>query len=264
MTTSAEVLTLRLRTAGCVFAEDEARLLIGAAAGNHGRLEALVARRIAGEPLEHLLGWVAFCGHRFTVAPGVFVPRRRTEFLVERAAALTGPGDVLVDLCCGCGAVGAAVALMVGGLRLHAADIDPVAVACARQNLAPLGGAVHCGDLFGPLPAELAGHVNTIVVNAPYVPTAGLALMPAEARDHEPRAALDGGADGLDVHRRIAGRAGRWLAAGGHVVVETSAPQAPGTTAAFTRHGFTVRVDRDERREATAVTATIPRGRLPS
>src|SRR5919198_868550 len=99
----------RLRAAGCVFAEDEALLLISAA-GSPGELAAMVDRRIAGLPLEHVLGWAEFCGLRIAVDPEVFVPRRRTELLVRQAIALARPGAVVVDLCCGSGAVGAALA----------------------------------------------------------------------------------------------------------------------------------------------------------
>ena len=89
-----------LRAAGCVFAEDEARLLVDAAR-SPAELTALLERRVAGEPLEHLLGWAEFCGLRIAVAPGVFVPRRRTELLVRLAAPLLQRGDVVVELCCG-------------------------------------------------------------------------------------------------------------------------------------------------------------------
>src|SRR3954462_3557379 len=120
MTRSPEdVVVARLRAAGCVFAEDEARLLLAGAAPD--ALDALVARRVAGEPLEPLLGWAEFCGLRVAVAPGVFVPRRRTEALVEEAVALFRPGAVVVDLCCGSGALGLAVAASGGGGRRPAA-----------------------------------------------------------------------------------------------------------------------------------------------
>src|SRR5262249_19817993 len=99
----------RLRAAGCVFAEDEARLLL-ATARTPAELSAMVDRRTAGHPLEHVLGWADFCGLRVAVDPGVFVPRRRTEFLVRQAIAIAPPRPVVVDLCCGSGAVGAALA----------------------------------------------------------------------------------------------------------------------------------------------------------
>ena len=178
-----------------------------AASSSDADLDSLVARRAAGEPLEPLLGWVEFAGLRLEIDPGVFVPRRRSEALAAAAIARTGRGDVVVDLCCGCGALGAAIATAVPGIELHAADLDPVAVACARRNLEPRGGAVWQGDLFAALPDRLRGRVAVLVVNAPYVPTDAIALLPPEARDHEPLMTLDGGPDGLDVHRRIADRA---------------------------------------------------------
>src|SRR6201996_895575 len=124
----------RLRAAGCVFAEDEARLLI-AAARTPAELDVMVGQRVAGLPLEQVLGWAEFCGLRITVTPGVFVPRRRTEFLVRQAAALARPGAVIVDLCCGAGAIGAALAAAEEGAEVYAADIDAAAVRCARQNI---------------------------------------------------------------------------------------------------------------------------------
>ncbi|HEY0700830.1 MAG TPA: methyltransferase, partial [Micromonospora sp.] len=123
-----------LRTAGCVFAEDEARLLL-AAAGTPVELAALVARRVAGEPLEVVLGWAEFCGLRIAVDPGVFVPRQRSGFLVRQAVELGRPGAVVVDLCCGSGALGVAVATGLGRVELHAADVEPAAVRCARRNV---------------------------------------------------------------------------------------------------------------------------------
>ena len=190
----------RLRAAGCVFAEEEAALLTEAAPDAEA-LEALVRRREASEPLEPLVGWVDFCGLRLAVEPGVFVPRQRTALLVGEAAALLGPGDVVVDLGCGTGAVGAAVAAAVPGVEVYAVDVDPAAVACARRNLPP--DRVLEGDLYDPLPAALRGEVAVVVANAPYVPTEAIALMPREARDHEHRVALDGGPDGLAVQRRV-------------------------------------------------------------
>ncbi len=192
----------RLRAAGCVFAEDEARLLMSAARTS-AELDAMVGQRAAGLPLEQVLGWAEFCGLRISVAPGVFVPRRRTEFLVRQAVALARPGAVIVDLCCGAGAIGAALAAAVKEAEVHAADIDPAAVRCARQNLP--GGRVYQGDLYAPLPAGLRGRVAILAANVPYVPSEEIGFLPPEARAHETRAALDGGADGLDVLRRVAG-----------------------------------------------------------
>jgi release factor glutamine methyltransferase len=250
-------LIARLRAVGCVFAEEEAELLVqAAAAGTPGELDALIARRVAGEPLEQVLGWAEFCGLRFVVEPGVFVPRQRTRLLVREAVALASPGAVVLDLCCGTGAVGAAVAAATGDVELHAADVDPAAVRCARRNVA---GAVYEGDLFAALPDALRRRVDVLVANAPYVPTEAIALMPPEARDHEARAALDGGADGLDVQRRVAVGAPDWLAPGGALLIETSGRQAAETLAAVTRAGLTGRVVTDDELAGTVVVGVLAR-----
>jgi release factor glutamine methyltransferase len=197
------------------------------------------------------------------VDPGVFVPRRRSEFLVETAVSLAcQPAPVIVDLCCGTGALGLAVAAALRdatpGARpeLHAADIDPAAVACARRNIEP-AGRVYQGDLFGPLPAALRGRVGVVICNAPYVPSPEVAFLPPEARDYEPRIALDGGPDGLAVLGRVAAEAPRWLAPGGSLLVETSDRQAPDMTRAMTAAGLTTRVRAREEYGATVVTGCI-------
>ncbi len=220
-------LVARLRAAGCVYAEDEAALLLEAAADDPAALEPLVARRVAGEPLEHLLGWASFGGVRVRVGHGVFVPRPRSELLVEQALArLPARSPLVIDLCCGSGALGLAVATRRPDVELHAADVDPVAVGYARLNLRAVGGAAYVGDLWAALPTRLRGLVDVVVANVPYVPTDEVATMPAEAREHEPRAALDGGGDGLDVLRRLGLEAPAWLAPGGSLLVETSRAQA--------------------------------------
>ena len=252
---SRSVIVTRLRAAGCVFAEDEARLLISAAR-TQADLAAMVDRRAAGLPLEHVLGWAEFCGLRIAVDPGVFVPRRRTEFLVHQAAAR--PGTVVVDLCCGSGAVGAALVAALDRVELYAVDVDPAAVRCARRNVAAAGGQVYEGDLYEPLPATLRGRVDVLVANAPYVPTDAVGLLPPEARIHEPRVALDGGADGLDVLRRVTAAAPPWLAPGGHLLVETSERQAPQAVETVAHNGLIPRVARSDKLNATVVIGTRP------
>jgi release factor glutamine methyltransferase len=251
----------RLRAAGCVFAEDEARLLVAEAA-TPSELALMVDRRVTGVPLEHVLGWAEFAGLRISVDAGVFVPRRRTEFLLGQAVALARrslpPRPVVVDLCCGSGALGAALATALDPAELHAADVDPAAVRCARRNLAPLGGRVHEGDLFTPLPGALRGRVGVLAANVPYVPSGEIGLLPAEARAHEALVALDGGDDGLDVLRRVAGEAARWLAPGGHVLVETSERQAPRAEEAFVSGGLIPHVAVSEELSATVVAGTRP------
>jgi release factor glutamine methyltransferase len=252
----------RLRAAGCVFAEDEARLLVAAAA-TPAELDAMVERRASGLPLEQVVGWAEFCGSRVAVDPDVFVPRRRTEFLVRQALSLAGGVDraVVLDLCCGSGAVGLAVAagLRAAGaaeVELHAADIEPAAVACARRNIGAAGGQVYEGDLYEPLPDTLRGRVNVLTANVPYVPSMELALLPAEARDHEPRIALDGGADGLEVLRRVAAGAAHWLAPGGVLLTESSERQAEQAAAVLAASGLNPRVTYSDVWFATVVTGT--------
>jgi release factor glutamine methyltransferase len=278
----------RLRAAGCVFAEDEARMLISAA-GSGGELEAMVDRRVAGLPLEQVLGWAEFCGLRIAVAPGVFVPRRRTEFLVRQAlcylpgddppgtrkggtarppfhppgppvrgASQAGPCVIVVDLCCGAGAIGAALAAAVDRAEVHAVDIDPAAVHCARRNVP---GHVYQGDLYEPLPGRLRGRVAILAANVPYVPSGQVSLLPAEARAHEPLVALDGGADGLDVLRRVAAGAPAWLAPGGHLLIETSERQAAQAAAAFAGSGLNPRVASSAELGTTVIIGRLPAAR---
>ncbi|MGI5158063.1 putative protein N(5)-glutamine methyltransferase [Microbispora sp. CA-102843] len=248
----------RLRAAGCVFAEDEARLLVSAAR-TPAELDDMVDRRACGLPLEHVLGWAEFCGLRLVVDPGVFVPRPRSEFLVRQAAALARPGAVVVDLCCGSGALGAALAAAVGPIELHSVDVDPAAVRCARRNLATAGGRVYEGDLYAALPTALRGRVDVLVASPPYVPTGAIGLLPPEARVHEPQVALDGGADGLDLVRRVVAGADDWLTPDGHLLVETSESQARETADAVARAGLAARLTHDEELDATTVIGTRPR-----
>ena len=223
------VIVTRLRAAGCVYAEDEARLLISAAR-TAADLSDMVARRAAGQPIEHVIGWAEFCGLRIAVDRGVFVPRRRTEFLVRQAAALARRADarrpaVVVDLCCGSGALGAALVAALGQVELHAADIDPAAVRCARRNIAA-AGQVYEGDLYDPLPATLRARVDILVANVPYVPAEEIGLLPAEARVHEARVALDGGA-GRPRRAAAGDRRGATLAGTGRAPADRD-QRAPG------------------------------------
>jgi release factor glutamine methyltransferase len=245
----------RLRAAGCVFAEDEAVLLREASGGDPMLLESMVARREGGEPLEVLVGWAEFRGMRIAVASGVFVPRRRTGVLVTQALPFAKPGTIAVELCAGVAAVAAALIAEAPGVEVWAAEIDPVAVEVARRNVDPF--RVVEGDLYAPLPAGLRGRVGILIANAPYVPTDEIALMPAEARDHEPLVALDGGADGLDIQRRVIAGAAEWLAPGGVLLIETSERQAPATVALMRRAGLTARAVHDDEVDGTAAVGVV-------
>ncbi len=259
MTPGEPDLVAELRSAGCVFAEDEAAVLI-ASAGSPGELRDLVAARVAGQPLEHVVGWVEFDGLRLAVRPGVFVPRQRTILLARQAVALAAelPGSPLVvELCCGAGAVGALVHQRVPRARLLAGDIDPAAAACARLNLP--GIDVVGGDLFELLPATLAGRIDVLAANAPYVPTQEIAFMPPEARDHEPLVALDGGEDGTSLHARLASGARRWLAPGGWLLIEAGRRQAARTVRLLDEAGLETDIVTDDDLDATIVRGRSPR-----
>jgi len=245
----------RLAAAGCVSAEAEARWLLeealgsgsGALAARRGEqlpppaaeeLEQLVARRVAGEPLQYVIGWAPFGPLRLEVGPGVFVPRPETELVAERAARRLAeraggrPAPVAVDLCTGSGAIACFLAAEVPGARVLATEVDPGALAWARRNVRGTAGVELLeGDLDGPLPADLEGGVDVLVANVPYVPVGAIPLLPHDVREHEPRLALDGGRDGLDVLRRVVARAPHWLAPGGWLVCEIGADQGAAATA---------------------------------
>lgn len=246
----ADAVAELLRAAGCVFAEQEAQLLVESAA-SPAALRAMVAERTRGVPLEQVIGWAEFCGLRILLQPGVFVPRRRSEFLARSAATLCSPGATVVDLGCGSGAVGAAIAALAVTVELHAVDIDQAAVTCAQRNLEPFGGRAYAGDLYHPLPSQLRGQVGLIAANLPYVPTEAVATMPAEARAYEPLVALDGGADGLDLVRRAAAEAPGWLTPGGHLLVEIASGQAEAAAAALSVAGLSPAVATDDELSAT-------------
>ncbi|NNC12487.1 putative protein N(5)-glutamine methyltransferase [Planctomonas sp. JC2975] len=264
-----DAIVARLRAAGCVFAEDEARLLIDESA-DAAQLERDVSRRVAGEPLEYILGWAEFRGLRVAVTPGVFVPRQRTSVLVHEALRLAPRNPVVLDLCCGAGAIGAAILDARPDAAVHAVDIDPAAADCARRTLASVSAAhhsgatadadpqVYVGDLYAPLPASLRGSVDLIVANAPYVPTDEIRLMPPEAREHEALAALDGGDDGLVLHRRVAHGAREWLRPGGNLIIETSRRQASATAGILESAGFAASIVHDDEVDGTVAIGTAP------
>ena len=197
----------RLRAAGSVFAEEEARLLDGN--------EELIARRIAGERLEHVLGWTEFAGLRIEVDPGVFIPRPQTEALAEVAAQLEP--RIAVDLFAGSAAIACVIKARNPQARVIAGELDPVALACARRNGLRYGVEVVSADVDAGLPPELAGQVDVITANVPYVPSGELEFVP---HDGEPESTLDGGADGYAWLRRAAKAAPRWLRPGGVLLSE--------------------------------------------
>jgi release factor glutamine methyltransferase len=197
-------------------------------------LEDLVARRVEGEPLAWLTGSITFCGLTVRVARGVYVPRPQTEALARRAASLLPQDGVAVDLCTGSGAIAVVLADAERTARVVATELDPVAAACARRN----GVEVVEGSLDEPLPAELRGAVDVLTSVVPYVPTDAIRLLPHDVRAFEPRLALDGGADGMEVLREVARRSVAWLRPGGWVVLELGGDQAAALEPLLSDLGF--------------------------
>lgn len=263
-------LVSRLRAAGCVFARDEARLLVSGAA-TAADLEEMVGRRVAGEPLEQILGWVSFGGLCVALRPGVFVPRLRTEFLAGCGVSFLAHRSpahrslpVVVELCCGSGAVAMVLMARAQVGAVYAVDLQSEAVECARCNLPE--ATVLQGDLFSALPRKLRGRVDVVIANAPYVPTGALAMLPREARDYEPAATLDGGGDGLELVRRIISEAPQWLAAGGQLLLECSEEQAEAVGQLLAAAGLVPRILRSAETDATVAVgsgADAPQGHRP-
>lgn len=247
--TIAEV-AQRLAAAGIAPARTEARWLVEHAeavadGGCEDRLEALVRRREAGEPLQLLLGRWPFRTVELELAPGVFLPRPETEVVAGvavRTAAAAGPHPVVAEPCTGTGAIAASLLAEVPGVQVHASDIDPGAVALARRNLAAVAGAerfsVHEGDLLTPLPAELRGQLDLLVANPPYLPSSDVDHLDVEVAGHDPAAALFGGPDGHEVVDRLLELARSWLRPAGTVVLEIDARRGPAALIAAARAGF--------------------------
>lgn len=232
----------RLAAAGCVAAEAEATELL-AVADDPEQLEVLVTRRTSGEPLAWVVGAVSFCGIRLDVHRGVYVPRRHTEPLARRAVALLPQGGIAVDLCTGSGAIACALQAAAPHATVVATDVDPAAVACARQN----GVDALLGDLDGPLPAGLLGAVDIMTAAVPYVPTGELHFLPHDVLAFEPRRALDGGELGLQVLSTVVARSTRWVRPGGWLLLELGGDQAAAVAGEMEAAGFgEIRVLSDE------------------
>jgi release factor glutamine methyltransferase len=208
----------RLAAAGCIAADREADELFGAAPDVR-TLEVWIGRREDGEPLAWIVGRATFCGRTIRIDPGVYVPRPQTEDLARKAARLLPAAGRAIDLCCGSGAVAAHLRAARPDATVIGVDLDPLAAACALGNRVP---AV-VGDVDAPLRAERTIDVVTAV--PPYVPEPELAFLPSDVRRHEPRRALDGGADGVDVVRRVIAGAGRLLRPGGWLLIELGGRQ---------------------------------------
>jgi release factor glutamine methyltransferase len=195
--------------------------------------DALVDRRVAREPLQHLTSKAAFRHIELTVGPGVFVPRPETEITagaaIDHARRLGHP--VVVDLYAGSGAIALAVADEVPGADIHAVESDDAAIAWLRRNAADSAVTVHHADVDGCLP-ELSGMVDIVVANPPYIPV-GSQIRDPEVAAHDPAAALWSGPDGLDAMRVLEVNAARLLRPGGMVVAEHADTQGVAAPAVF-------------------------------
>ena len=244
-----------LAAGGSLEPRAEADALLEAANDGVGPIERLVARRLAGEPLPWIIGWVRFCDARVLVDPGVFVPRPQTEALARRGVALLPAGGVAIDLCTGSGAIAVVLRSERPAASVIATDVDPLAVACARRN----GVEALLGDLDEPLPPALRERVDVVTAVVPYVPTEELHLLPRDVLAHEPARALDGGPGGTAVLERAARAAARWLRPGGTVLLELGGDQADEVSSTMARAGLTaIRVHRDDDGRDRAIEARQP------
>ena len=269
--------TARLREAGVESPEHDAEVLLAQVLGvERSRLAlvddvpasaaeeyaALVARRAAREPLQHLTGTAWFRHVELLVGPGVFVPRPETELLAGWAveAATMAVEPVVVDLGTGSGAIAKAVADEVPDARVHAVELDERAHGWATRNLAGTGVELRQGDLAEAFD-DLAGTVDVVVSNPPYIPHEAWESVAAEVRDHDPELALYASGDGLDVIRVVEGRAALLLRPGGVVGVEHADVQGESAPAVFAGTGRweQVRDHRDLAGRARFLTARLAR-----
>jgi release factor glutamine methyltransferase len=247
-----DALTTRLADAGFVAADEEAAELIARAQGDAELLDALVQRRLTGEPLAWITGSVTFCGLQIRVDPGVYVPRWQSEALARRAAEHLPDDGTAIDLCTGCGAIAKVLSARHPKARVVATDVDERAVACARAN----GVDALRGDLFEPLPRDLVADVVVGVV--PYVPTPDLPLLQRDTLTFETPLSYDGGDDGTAILRRVLADAPRFLRRGGALLLELGGDQAERLRDDLERLSYgDVRVVRDEDGDLRGMEVTL-------
>lgn len=271
----------RLRAAGVESPEHDAEVLLAHVLGvpraqllladppdaaQTASYDALVDRRAAREPLQHLLGTAAFRLVELRVGPGVFTPRPETESLagwaIDRAREVLASGrePVVVDLCTGSGAIALSVATEVPQARVHAVELDPAAHGWAERNLSRSGVDLRLGDM-GEAFGDLDGSVDVVVCNPPYIPLEAWESVAPEARDHDPHLALFSGQDGLDAMRVLERTAARLLRPGGQVGAEHADLQGRSAPGVFERAGrwSGVRDHRDLAGRDRYLTATLAR-----
>ena len=223
-----------LARAGFIAADAETDALLACASGDAALLEALVARRLTGEPLAWITGRATFCGLEVLVTPGVYVPRPQSEPLARRAAARLPAAGTAIDLCTGAGPLAMTLLSARPAARVVASDVDERAVACAAAN----GVEVYRGDLFAPLPADLVGSVDVVVGVVPYVPTPELSLLQRDTFAFETPLSYDGGLDGAAILRRVVADSPRFLRPGGALLLELGGRQADTLAGDLARLGY--------------------------
>jgi release factor glutamine methyltransferase len=249
-----DALAERLADGGFVAAQEEADELLARAAGDVELLDALVARRLTGEPLAWITGSVEFCGLEIRVEPGVYVPRWQSEPLALRAAERLPTAGAAIDLCTGSGALARTLMTRRPGAHVVACDLDERAVACARAN----GVEAHQGDLFAPLPDDLRGRVDVVVGVVPYVPTPDLPLLQRDTLAFESPLSYDGGRDGTEILRRVLADAPRFLRRGGALLLELGGEEAEALGDDLARLGYVdAGVLSDEDGDVRGIEATL-------
>jgi release factor glutamine methyltransferase len=249
-----EALAALLARAGFVAADEEADELLAAAGGDDDLLDALVARRLSGEPLAWITGTTTFCGLQVHVDPGVYVPRWQTEALARRAVERLPADGTAIDVCTGSGAIAKVLMTERPGARVVACDVDERAVACARAN----GVDAYLGDLFAPLPRELERSADVVVAVVPYVPTPELPLLQRDTLTFESPLFYDGGGDGTRILRRVIAESPPFLRPGGALLLELGAGQPDLLAEDLQRAGYVeVTVLADEDGDVRGIEATL-------
>jgi release factor glutamine methyltransferase len=253
---SREALADQLSTLGFLTAGEEAGELLERAGEDPFLLEALLARRLTGEPLSWVVGSIQFCGLRVQVHTGVYEPRWQSQALCQRAIARLPDDGVAIDVCTGTGAIAVTMCVAKPNASVFATEIAERAVACAKAN----GVDVYQGDLFAPLPAHLLGRVDVVVGVVPYVPTAALALLPRDTFTFESTLAYDGGPAGTDLLHRVLVDAQHYLRTGGALVLELGGSQDVGVEEDLARLGYVdIAVVVDEDGDVRGIEATYER-----
>lgn len=227
-----------MRAGGIESPEAEARWIEEGAGGRD--VDELVRRRLAGEPLQYVLGTTAFRRLELKVGPGVFIPRPETEVVAEHAMGRLPQGGILVDLCTGSGAIALSVADERPDARVVASELSPTAAQWATSNRDALGLRVdiYSGDLFESLPSDLAGRADVVVSNPPYVDPSERPMLPPDVVDHEPAEALFAPGEGTAVISRIAAEAPTWLRPDGWLVLEIGETQGYAVAEILQTAGF--------------------------